>query len=108
MPMYESQKKYFKTAKGKAKLREINHKYHELTKAMFVELLGNKCSKCGIIATNENLVIFDFHHINPDEKDFDISSRQRKFIKEIRSGKIQLLCANCHRLEHKNLDGFRE
>jgi hypothetical protein len=46
----------------------------------------------------------DFHHINPDEKEFEIDIRKfsntnlEDLQKEI--DKCILLCANCHREEH--------
>lgn len=46
---------------------------------------GGKCAACGIEYNGENGAIFDFHHINPEEKELD---------KEI------CLCSNCHRLIH--------
>lgn len=72
-------------------------------KREFIEMLGSKCQnpKCGIKATDSNLCIFDFHHINPEEKESKNESRTRGFKQKILDGKIKLLCANCHRLEHE-------
>ena len=47
---------------------------------------------------------FDFHHVNPMEKDFSISDRMTSF-EAIREelGKCVLLCARCHREVHDGL-----
>lgn len=65
-----------------------------------IELLGGKCAKCGGVF---DPCQYDFHHVNPEEKDFTIGENvlvgKEKFIMEV--NKCILLCANCHRLEHK-------
>jgi len=60
---------------------------------------GLKCSKCGF----SHPAALDFHHTNPNEKDFQISGRinikhKEKILNEIK--KCIILCANCHRIEH--------
>lgn len=59
------------------------------------------CSKCGY---NKSIVALDFHHTNPSEKDFCISScRTLKLNDTIKQelDKCVVLCANCHREEHE-------
>ena len=79
--------KYITERRRKIKLKAIEYK-------------GGKCVKCGYdnLATPE---VFDFHHIDPSQKDFAIGSQVRKFetLKE-ELDKCVLLCANCHRIEH--------
>jgi hypothetical protein len=64
-----------------------------------VELLGGKCCQCGY---NKNLSALDFHHINPEEKEYDFGKLREKrwedIIKELQ--KCVLLCSNCHREVH--------
>ena len=58
------------------------------------------CILCGY---NKNLTALDFHHTNPAEKDFTISSRgQLKLNDKIKSelDKCDVLCSNCHREKH--------
>lgn len=76
-------------------------------KSRGVAALGGKCLICG--GTFEDCC-YDFHHINPEEKEFEISSGNtngaRTWLKvrdELK--KCALLCANCHRLLH---NGFVE
>lgn len=56
------------------------------------------CKKCG----EKKFYLLDFHHRNPDEKDFTIAEKIRipldKLKKEI--DKCDVLCANCHREWH--------
>lgn len=65
-----------------------------------LEYKGNKCEICGYNKCEEAL---EFHHLNPNEKDFCISDRDIKLnwlkIKE-ELDKCQLVCANCHREIH--------
>ena len=64
-----------------------------------IELLGGCCAHCGGIYPP---YVYDFHHKNPEEKEFTISEQMlvstERFQKEI--SKCILLCANCHRKEH--------
>lgn len=65
-----------------------------------LEYKGNKCEICGYNKCEEAL---EFHHLNPNEKDFCISDRDIKLnwlkIKE-ELDKCQLVCANYHREIH--------
>lgn len=61
---------------------------------------GGKCEKCGY---DKCIAALDFHHINPEEKDFAISnSNIYKNIEALKQevDKCMLLCANCHRELH--------
>ena len=68
---------------------------------IFINNLGGCCSKCGY---NKNLAALEFHHIDPESKEFQIDIRRLsntsmdKLQEEIH--KCILLCANCHREEH--------
>ena len=81
--------------------------HRQLTKSRVVYILGNKCAICGL--EDECLNIYDFHHINPDEKDFTISDGAfcgswEKLVEELKKG--TLLCSNCHRRVHANLENY--
>ena len=70
-------------------------------KIELVELLGGKCCKCGY---DKSTYALDFHHKNPEEKDYSISLKMNKgvnidILKE-EAKKCILLCANCHRELH--------
>lgn len=66
-----------------------------------VEYLGGKCVHCGLVS--DKLCVYDFHHINPEEKEADPGSLLHYSWKRIQEelDKCILLCANCHRIEHE-------
>ena len=68
-------------------------------KIQAVEYLGGECSVCGY---NKCINALEFHHRNPDEKDFAISRSSRLSFEDIKSelDKCDILCANCHRELH--------
>lgn len=83
---------------GKEKISKINER-----NKIFFERINKikeekKCAKC-----NENRYwVLDFHHLDPKEKDFNISNAsnfgQYKVLQEIE--KCIVLCSNCHRDFH--------
>lgn len=77
----------FEVARRRQKLRE--------------EALAYKGGRCQICGYNRSSAALDFHHLNPLEKDFAISSRMTSF-EAIRKelDKCVLLCSNCHREVH--------
>ena len=67
-------------------------------KKKLIEYKGGKCQICGYDRCEQAL---DFHHIDPSQKDFDISSNSYSFEKmKIEADKCALLCSNCHREVH--------
>ena len=69
-------------------------------KELCVEYKGGKCEKCGY---DEYFGALEFHHRDPLQKKFSIGQvKLRKFndetIEEL--DKCDMLCANCHRMEH--------
>lgn len=75
-------------------------------KNALIKEAGGKCQKCGY---NTCFRALEFHHLNPQEKDFGLSSRglckDIDFLR-LEAKKCILLCANCHAEEHDRL--FRE
>ena len=75
---------------------------------ILIEMKGGSCEKCGY---NKCVSALDFHHKNPNEKDFGLSSNGntqswKKLTQE--ADKCLLLCANCHRELHEELNGYKE
>ncbi len=63
-------------------------------KKELVQYKGGKCEICGY---NKSINVLQFHHINPEEKDFTIGSKSYSLEKLKREvDKCILLCANCH------------
>ncbi len=72
-----------------------------LFKNELVSLKGGCCTKCGY---NKNFSALEFHHIDKNEKEFDISKYRgckvnEHILQELE--KCVLLCSNCHRKEHQ-------
>ncbi len=68
-----------------------------------VEYKGGKCLDCGY---SKSLAALEFHHLNPDEKDFSIAEMNHKsweFIKK-ELDKCIMLCSNCHAEKHTKYD----
>ena len=72
-------------------------------KEMGVEFLGGKCSVCSY---NKCITALEFHHIDPSEKDFTIGQKTNISWDKIQNEltKCILLCSNCHRELHYNLN----
>jgi len=73
-----------------------------------VQLKGGKCERCGF---NAHPAALQFHHKTPQEKSFNITSKEmiasRKYPWEIiekEISKCELLCANCHFIEESKWD----
>ena len=64
--------------------------------------LGSKCNDCTVSYPTFPYVVFDFHHLNPKEKDFNWDKLKLQSAETIfeELNKCVLLCANCHRLRH--------
>ncbi len=73
------------------------------TKLKAIEYLGGKCGRCGY---DKHSAALEFHHTNPDEKTFNIGNVANKSWNSIVSelDKCELVCSNCHRIEHSNRD----
>jgi len=80
---------------GYQKMRGLKRKLE------LIKLAGGACVKCGY---SKNISAFDFHHRNPDEKDFKLDMRKlsNSSMESILSEfeKCDLLCSNCHREVH--------
>lgn len=82
--------------------QEAVSKRRATLKAMAVEYKGGKCEICGY---NKCISALEFHHLNPEEKDFGISTDgNTRSWKRIRPelDKCILVCSNCHREIHYN------
>lgn len=66
---------------------------------------GGKCECCGY---NKNIAALEFHHKNPEEKEFQIDSRKfaNSKIEVLKQelDKCMIVCSNCHKeLHHPDL-----
>lgn len=70
-------------------------------KIRFIEIKGEHCS-CSICGYNKCLAALEFHHLDSEEKDFQISKGYSYSFERIKKEleKCILVCANCHREIH--------
>ena len=73
-------------------------------KKQLVNYKGGKCEKCGY---DKCIGALQFHHLEPNTKDFEVSARyngghldMQLLYQEV--DKCQMLCANCHSEIHFN------
>jgi len=63
-----------------------------------VEYKGGKCQRCGY---DKCVNALQFHHLDPNEKEYSLSSTTRNWEKTKKElDKCILLCANCHAEDH--------
>jgi hypothetical protein len=95
-------REWYNTAKNnpeyRKKLTEQGTKRARATKDKIVDYFGNKCHDCGKSYPN---CCYDVHHLDPAEKDFNLSAK-RGFDEKLKEelDKCILLCSNCHRIRH--------
>jgi transcription elongation factor Elf1 len=96
--------------KNKDKYREASIRSKKNTKPKKREFVSRYKLKCGcrLCGYNDSATALEFHHIDPSEKDSAISRLisgnwgLKTIKKEIR--KCVVLCANCHRTVHKEIE----
>ena len=100
---FETIRKYVKT---KNRVKTVSNsdsviEWRKRTKQKLIEYKGGKCELCGYEKCNRSL---QFHHLNPDEKDFTISGKSLSFEKlKEEVDKCILVCSNCHSEIHDGL-----
>lgn len=98
-------KKHYDKNKTTEKARTVANKLR--IKGLVEEYKSRlSCIVCG----ENHPAVLQFHHLNPDEKDFDISQATHNGVsfEKIKSeiDKCVVLCANCHFKEHYSLKNF--
>lgn len=100
---YQEEFFYMKSEWGKSRAlckicsRKSKNTRNSALKQWAVDLLGGKCCICGY---NKCLWALDFHHTDPTQKDFSISSKKMKSEIEKELKKCRLVCRNCHSEVH--------
>lgn len=89
------------------KIRSINKviRWKQRRKQKLVEYKGGKCELCGYDKCVRSM---EFHHKDPTQKDFNISSATvglERCKKEV--DKCMLVCSNCHGEIHFEIDKLR-
>ena len=79
-------------------------KRRKTVKIKAVEYKGGCCQKCGY---DKCISALEFHHLDPNQKDFHISksghSRSWERVKN-ELDKCVLLCSNCHKETHEEIE----
>lgn len=90
----------------------VNDSKLKNNKKIYLEYKGiSGCEKCGYNKCNSSL---DFHHLNKNKKDFilseitysykNINDLTEKIENEL--NKCMVLCKNCHKIEHSDIEFF--
>lgn len=103
----------FHTKDGGKYIRYICKKCHHSdgvtrSKQYKIDAINYKGGKCQICEYNHSAAALEFHHRDPNEKDFSFGSVNRSFNsikKEL--DKCDLLCSNCHRETHEQINSFK-
>lgn len=89
---------------GRTKRKAENHRINVMMrrdkhKQQLVEHFGNKCNDC---KGSFPICCYDFHHIDPSVKLFEIAPRLDGKIETIMEevNKCIMICSNCHRIRH--------
>ena len=70
-------------------------------KLELIQMMGGKCSRCGY---DKNVAALEFHHENPEDKEFQLDARHLsnttmdRILQEAK--KCILVCSNCHKEIH--------
>lgn len=99
--LYEERKKELEariaaySQRDKLKTREA--------KSKCIEYLGGKCKRCNHTYPN---CVYDFHHRDPKQKEILVSRLMKSNWDVIKRelDKCDLLCSNCHRITHYELN----
>ena len=97
---YSTPKRIKLTNSEKIKKNYEHVKYfRKKIKERAVEYKGGKCSICGY---DRCINAFDFHHLDPQQKDFSISGNCNRAWDKVKAelDKCIIVCSNCHREIH--------
>lgn len=71
------------------------------TKRRLVIAFGGRCACCGVV---DHEVVYDFHHMDRETKDFILTRKIRPWTKIVAEAlKCVMLCSHCHRKVHIGL-----
>jgi len=94
--------KHFSSMCKLCESKESKRQYSAL-KQRAIRYKGGRCVDCNEIYHES---VFDFHHLDPLQKDMRITANRCAKLKDIKKelDKCVLLCSNCHRDRHHNSD----
>ncbi len=75
--------------------------WRQNTKLKLVEGFDSKCTACGL---QDDSIVYDFHHLNGEDKEFTLSSKIMSWDNlVIEAKKCVMLCSHCHRKVHSGM-----
>jgi len=92
--------------------KKCSNEYHtkrvKEVKIKMVHHKGGECIRCHLKLEDSHYCVFEFHHKDPSEKDikFNKIKYQKWETIEKELNKCDLLCSNCHRLTHAEIEGW--
>lgn len=94
---YQKNPKYYRV-KGKEQRDRIREK-------LIAYLMAHPCKDC----ENKDIRVLEFDHLNPAEKEYDVSTMLHRFswetiLREI--AKCDVVCANCHKIRTSERNGW--
>jgi hypothetical protein len=92
---------YF-NARDKEKYNKHKKNRARANKLKSILYKGGKCNRCQVTLETLPQSAFEFHHLNPDEKEKEPAKVMRMSWDNIKKeiDKCILVCANCHRIIH--------
>jgi len=71
-------------------------------KVRLVYAFGSRCGQCGLV---DDPVVYDFHHLDPAEKDFQLTSGKMVAWETLvaEAKKCAMICSHCHRKYHSGV-----
>ena len=93
---------YHSTGYDKQAQFQKNKERHRKKKVKSIEYLGGRCIHCDVAYDGANAPIFDFHHVDPKEKELPPATALAYSWERLKTelDKCILLCSNCHRIHH--------
>ncbi len=90
-----------KEGKKRSSIKAVSRRRRKVV-ALAKEYTGNKCVICEY---DKCVQALDLHHVNPKEKEFQISNGNTYSLVKVlnEANKCVILCANCHREHHAGL-----
>ena len=97
---YQKERKNIKANRYKRKNADKVVNWRRRVKIKLIHYLGGKCKICGYDKPVPS--VYDFHHRDPNTKEFGISGKTISFEKlKKEADKCDLLCGNCHQEIHE-------
>jgi len=91
--------------KTPAEIKERNKNRQRTIKEKLIKLYGEKCHLC---EGSFHQSVYDFHHINSQNKVAQLSKFKSFKSSKEEAKKCIMLCSNCHRTIHAKLDYILE